>query len=231
ASVGAVVFDEFHERSLHADLGLALTLQCRELLRPDLRMLVMSATLDAAPVAELLGGAPVVRSEGRSFPVETRWRDHPVDGWIEPAVAGTVLRALDAHEGDVLAFLPGAAEIRRTAGKLEESGLPGDVDLHPLFGSLSREAQDRAIAPSPPGRRKVVLATSIAETSLTIEGVRVVVDSGRMRVPRFDPGSGMTRLATVKVTRDSADQRRGRAGRTAPGVCYRLWTKHEDRGL
>lgn len=235
SSVAVVIFDEFHERSLNADLGLALALQARELLRPDLRILVMSATLDAAPVARLLdgdgGGAPVIRSEGRSWPVETRWRDRPVEGWIEPPTAATVLDALEEDEGDVLVFLPGAGEIRRTAERLEEAGLPGNVDLHPLFGSLSRGDQDRAIAPSPAGRRKVVLATSIAETSLTIEGVRVVVDSGRMRIPRFDPGSGMTRLATVRVTRDSADQRRGRAGRTAPGVCYRLWTRSEDRGL
>jgi ATP-dependent helicase HrpB len=194
-------------------------------------VLVMSATLDAAPVAELLGAAPVVRSEGRSYPVETRWRERPVEGWIEPPTVSTVLDALDADEGDILVFLPGAGEIRRTADRLREAGLPEGVDLHPLFGALPRHEQDRAIAPSPSGRRKIVLATAIAETSLTIEGVRVVVDSGRMRVPRFDAGSGMTRLATVTVTRDSADQRRGRAGRTAPGVCYRMWTRGEDRGL
>ena len=228
---GLVIFDEFHERSLPADLGLALSLQSRQLLRDDLRLLVMSATLDPTPVAELLDGAPVVRSEGRSHPVETRWRDRPVEGWIEPPVVSTILDALEHDEGDVLAFLPGAAEIARTADRLRDAGLPGDVDLHPLFGALARAEQDRAIAPSPPGRRKVVLATSIAETSLTIEGVRVVVDSGRMRVPRFDAGSGMTRLATLMVSRDSADQRRGRAGRTAPGVCYRMWTPAEERGL
>ena len=231
SDVAVVIFDEFHERSLNADLGLALSLQCRDLLRPELRILVMSATLEAEPVARLLGGAPVVRSEGRSFPVDTRWRDRPVEGWIEPPVAATVLRALEEDEGDLLVFLPGAGEIRRTAERLEESALPGSVDVYPLFGSLSRAEQDRAIAPSPPDRRKIVLATSIAETSLTIEGVRVVVDSGRMRIPRFDPGTGMTRLTTVNVTRDAADQRRGRAGRTAPGVCYRLWTRAEDRGL
>ena len=229
--VGVVVFDEFHERSIHADLGLALALQSRELLRDDLRLLVMSATLDPAPVSGLLGGAPVVRSEGRSFPVETRFRERAVDGWIEPATVSTVLGALTSEEGDVLVFLPGTAEIRRTAGALRDAGLPADVDLYPLYGALPRQEQDRAIAPSPRGRRKVVLATSIAETSLTIEGVRVVVDSGRMRVPRFDAGSGMTRLATVTVTRDAADQRRGRAGRTAPGVCYRMWTEGDDRGL
>ncbi|HUG41200.1 MAG TPA: ATP-dependent helicase HrpB [Longimicrobiales bacterium] len=229
--VGLVVFDEFHERSLHADLGLALTLQTRAVLRPDLRVLVMSATLDAAPVAALLGEAPVVRSEGRTHPVETRWRKAPVEGWIEPAVVRSVLGALDREEGDVLVFLPGAAEIRRTERGLGEAGLPASVTVHTLFGALPRGAQERAIAPSPPGTRKVVLATSIAETSLTIEGVRVVVDAGLMRVPRFDPGTGMTRLETVRVTRDAADQRRGRAGRVAPGVCYRLWTRAEERGL
>ena len=231
SGVGLVVFDEFHERSLHADLGLSLTIQCRQLLRSDLRLLVMSATLDPAPVAELLGGAPVVHSEGRSHPVETRFRDRPVEGWIEPPTVATVLEALAGEPGDVLVFLPGAGEIRRTADRLREAGLPDHIDVHLLFGALSRAEQDRAIAPSRPGRRKVVLATSIAETSLTIEGVRVVVDSGLMRIPRFDPGSGMTRLATTGVTRDAADQRRGRAGRTAPGVCYRMWTEGEDHGL
>lgn len=231
ASVGLVIFDEFHERSLPADLGLALSLHARGLFRPDIRVLVMSATLDADPVAELLGGAPVVRSEGRSHPVETRWRSTPVEGFIEGPVADTVFDALRDDEGDVLVFLPGAGEIRRTAERLEGHGLPDRVELYPLFGNLTRDEQDRAIAPTASGRRKVVLATSIAETSLTIEGVCVVVDSGRMRIPRFDPGSGMTRLATVTVTRDSADQRRGRASRTAPGVCYRMWTRHEDRGL
>ncbi|MEQ9400969.1 MAG: ATP-dependent helicase HrpB [Longimicrobiales bacterium] len=235
AGVGAVVFDEFHERSLHADLGLALTLQARDLLRDDLRLLVMSATLDAEPVAALLGGdeapAPVVASHGRMYPVETRFRDRPVDGWIEPVVTSTVLDALDDEGGDLLVFLPGAAEIRRTETRLREARLPADTDVYALFGALSRTDQDRAVRPSPSGRRKVVLATSIAETSLTIEGVRVVVDAGLMRVPRFDPGSGMTRLETLRVTRDAADQRRGRAGRLEPGVCYRLWTGHEDRGL
>ncbi len=231
AGVAAVLFDEFHERSVHADLGLALTLHARGLLRPDLRLLVMSATLDAAPVAALLGDAPVIASEGRSHPVETRWRKTPVEGWIEPYVVRTVLRALEREEGDVLVFLPGAGEIRRTEQRLRGAGLPADVRVHALFGALSRQEQDRAVLPSPPGQRKVVLATSIAETSLTIEGVTVVVDSGRARVPRFDPGTGMTRLETVRVTRDAADQRRGRAGRTAPGVCYRLWTRAEERGL
>lgn len=228
--VGLVVFDEFHERSLQADLGLALTLHVRNLLRPDLRVLVMSATLDAGPVAALLGDAAVVRAEGRTHAVETRWRDHPVDGWIEPIVADTVRRALEEHDGDVLAFLPGAAEIRRT-GEALRGGLPGDTDLYELHGLLPRDVQDRALRPAPPGRRKVVLATAIAESSLTIEGVRVVVDSGLMRVARFDAGTGMTRLETLRVTRDAADQRRGRAGRTAPGVCFRLWTRQDEEGM
>lgn len=228
--VGLVVFDEFHERSLQADTGLALTLHSRTLLRPDLRVLVMSATLDADPVAALLGGAPVVRSEGRAFPVETRWLERPVDGWIEPVVARTVRAALAEDEGDVLVFLPGAAEIRRTAEHLDE-GLPAGTDVFQLFGMLPRDVQDRALRTAPRGRRKVVLASAIAESSLTIEGVRVVVDAGLMRVPRFDAGTGMTRLETLRVTRDAADQRRGRAGRTAPGVCRRLWTRAEDQGL
>lgn len=229
--VGLVIFDEFHERSLAADLGLALTLQARALLRPDLRVLVMSATLDAEPVAALLGDAPVIEARGRLFPVEIHHTDEPVEGWIEPAVAVATARALAEHEGDVLVFLPGAAEIGRTAERLAGARLPGSVDVYPLYGNLSRDDQDRAIAPSPEGRRKVVLATTIAQTSLTIEGVRVVVDGGRMRLPRFDPGTGMSRLETVRVTRDVAEQRAGRAGRLAPGVCYRLWTRSEDRGL
>ena len=227
--VGVVVFDEFHERSIHADLGLALTLQARSLFRHDLRILVMSATLDPGPVAKLLG-APVLESQGREFPVETRWRDQPVNGWIEGAVAATVRTALEEEEGDVLVFLPGVGEIRRTRERLRDGGLPEAVSVVELHGSLPAAEQDRAVTPLP-GRRKVVLATSIAETSLTIEGVRVVVDAGLMRVPRFDPGTGMSRLETLRVTRDSADQRRGRAGRLGPGTCYRLWTRAEERGL
>jgi ATP-dependent helicase HrpB len=234
--VGLVIFDEFHERSLHADLGLALTLQTRSILRDDLRLLVMSATLAGEPVAALLGErpgepAPIVTSEGRTFPVETRYVARPGDRPLEPAVAGVVRRALAENDGDVLAFLPGASEIRRVQMLLAEGPLPRGVYVAPLFGNLPQDDQDRAIAPSEPGTRKVVLATSIAETSLTIEGVRVVVDSGLMRVPRFSPRSGMTLLETVRVTRASADQRRGRAGRVAPGVCYRLWNEHEDQHL
>ena len=229
--VGCVIFDEFHERSLHADLGLALTLHSRALLRPDLRIVVMSATLDGAPVAALLDDAPIVTSEGRTFPVETRHVDPSGERHLEPAVARVVRDAIANDDGDVLVFLPGAAEIRRTAALLGGGSLPDGVEVMPLYGALPPEAQDRAIAPSPRGRRKVVLATSIAETSLTIEGVRVVVDSGVARVPRFSPRTGMTRLETVRVSRASADQRRGRAGRVAPGVCYRLWPAHEDHHL
>jgi ATP-dependent RNA helicase HrpB len=224
---GLVIFDEFHERSIHADLGLALTLQSRTLLREDLRVLVMSATLDGAPVALLLGGAPIVTSEGRSHPVETRYRPSRAGTRIEAAVAAAVREALAADAGDILAFLPGAGEIRRTEAML------GDVpaDVVPLHGSLPQALQDRALGPSLPDRRKVVLATSIAETSLTIDGVRVVVDGGLSRVPRYSPRTGMTRLATVRVPRASADQRRGRAGRQAPGICYRLWNALEEPTL
>ena len=231
SGVACVVFDEFHERSLTADLGLALTLQSRAVLRPDLRVLVMSATLAAEGVAALLGDgepepavpAPIVQSEGRMFPVETHYLPQPVTGRIEDAAASRVRRALSEADGDVLVFLPGAAEIRRTAERL--AGLPPSVDLRPLYGALPPREQDAAIEPSPPGRRKVVLATDIAETSLTIEGVRAVVDAGLAREPRFSPRTGLTRLQTVHVSRASADQRRGRAGRLGPGTCYRLWTE------
>jgi ATP-dependent helicase HrpB len=229
--IGAVIFDEFHERSLHADLGLSLCLQAQQLLRPELRLLVMSATLDGEAVARLLDDAPVVSSEGRSHPVRTQHLAHRVEGHIEPAVARAVLRALDDEVGDVLVFLPGAAEIRRVEERLRDETLSEHVDVIPLYGDLSQAEQDRAILPAPPGRRKIVLATSIAETSLTIECVRVVVDSGRMRVPRYSPRIGMTRLETVSVTRAAADQRRGRAGRLGPGVCYRLWTELEEQAL
>jgi ATP-dependent helicase HrpB len=229
--VGLVIFDEFHERSLHADLGLALTLQTRAILRDDLRVLVMSATLDGAPIAALLGDAATVTSEGRVHPVETRWLPRKAEGRMEPVAARAVRSALDAEDGDVLVFLPGAGEIRRVEEMLAADGIPSNTRVMPLFGNLPQPAQDEAIRPSPPGRRKVVLATSIAETSLTIEGVRVVVDSGLMRVPRFSPRTGMTRLETVAVSRASADQRRGRAGRLGPGICLRLWTEAEDAAL
>jgi ATP-dependent RNA helicase HrpB len=234
--IGLVIFDEFHERSLHADLGLALTLQTRVVLREDLRLLVMSATLDGGPIAAMIGNgpdkpAPIVTSEGRTFPVETRHVARPAERPLEPAVAAVIRRALASDDGDVLVFLPGAAEIRRVETLLADASLPVGVYVAPLFGNLSQDAQDRAIEPSRAGTRKVVLSTSIAETSLTIEGVRVVVDGGLMRVPRFSPRSGMTRLETMRVTRASADQRRGRAGRVAPGICYRLWNEHEEQHL
>ena len=221
--VAAVLFDEFHERSLDADLGLALAREVQEGLRDDLKVLVMSATLDGARVAALLGDAPVVASEGRAFPVETRYLSRDPRDRIERPVADAVQRALRADPGSLLVFLPGAAEIRRTETLLKEQVRASDVDIVTLFGALDARDQDRAISPAPPGRRKVVLATSIAETSLTIEGVRVVIDSGLSRVPRYEPDVGLTRLETVRVSRAAADQRRGRAGRTEPGVCYRLW--------
>ncbi len=227
---GLVIFDEFHERSLPGDLGLALTLQARQLLRPELRILVMSATLDGAPIAKLLGDAPIVTSEGRSWPVETRWIVRPKEQRVEAAVTSAIRRALDeVSEGDLLAFLPGAREIRAAQGML--SSLPARIDVVPLFGDLKQAEQDEAVRPAPAGRRKVVLATSIAETSLTIEGVRIVVDGGMSRVPKFSPRIGMTRLTTVRVSRASADQRRGRAGRLGPGTCYRCWDQMEERGL
>ncbi|GLK74372.1 ATP-dependent helicase HrpB [Ancylobacter dichloromethanicus] len=231
SGVAAVLFDEFHERSLDADLGLALALDAQGALREDLRILVMSATLDGARVARLLDGAPVVESLGRAFPVETRYAGRvpgaPVERQMAEVIAGTLAR----ESGSILAFLPGAAEIRRTERFLREAIRDPAIDIAPLYGALTPAEQDRAIAPAPPGRRKVVLATSIAETSLTIEGVRVVVDSGLARVPRFEPGVGLTRLETVRVSRAAADQRRGRAGRTEPGVCLRLWHEPETASL
>jgi ATP-dependent helicase HrpB len=224
---GLVIFDEFHERSLHADLGLALALETRAVLREDLRLLVMSATLEGAPVAALLGGAPVITSEGKAWPVETRWRPPRAGKRPAEALAGVVREALGESEGDLLVFLPGAGEIRRVEALLAEP--PVAATVLPLHGALPQSEQDRALRPL--GGRKVVLATNVAETSLTIEGVRVVVDGGLARVPRHSPRTGMTRLETVRVSRASADQRRGRAGRTAPGVCYRLWDAAEDHHL
>jgi ATP-dependent helicase HrpB len=229
--VGAVIFDEFHERSVHADLGLALTLETQRVLRPELRLLVMSATMESDVIAGLLDGAPVIAGRGSAHPVETHYLPGRVTGFIEPAVASAVLRAIDRHDGDVLAFLPGTAEIRRTAERLASATLPPRTAVMPLYGDLPLDAQDRAIAASPAGTRKIVLATAIAETSLTIEGVRIVVDSGLMRVPRFSPRTGMTQLVTVPVSRAAADQRRGRAGRLGPGVCYRLWPEADNAAL
>src|SRR5215204_5012728 len=229
--VAAVLFDEFHERSLDADLGLALARDAQQGLREDLRILVMSATLDGARIAKLLGDAPVVASEGRAFPVETRYLGRKVDAPIERQMADAIATALRADPGSVLAFLPGAAEIRRTQNFLAERVHDASVEIVPLFGALDAAVQDRAIAPAPKGQRKVVLATSIAETSLTIEGVRIVVDSGLARVPRYEPDIGLTRLETVRASRAAVDQRRGRAGRIEPGVCYRLWDEPQTASL
>jgi ATP-dependent helicase HrpB len=231
AGVAAVLFDEFHERSLDADLGLALARDAQQGLRDDLRILVMSATLDGARVAALLGGAPVVESQGRSFPIETQYLGRDARAPIERQVADAAGRALRAETGSLLVFLPGAGEIRRTETLLREAVSDPSVDVVALYGALDAATQDRAIAPAQKGRRKVVLATSIAETSLTIEGVRVVIDSGLARVPRYEPDVGLTRLETVRVSRAAADQRRGRAGRTEPGVCYRLWDEPQTGSL
>jgi ATP-dependent helicase HrpB len=231
SDVAAVLFDEFHERSLDADLGLALARDAQTGLREDLRILVMSATLDGARVAKLLGDAPVVASEGRAFPVETRYLGRKPDVPLERQMADTIATALRADSGSVLAFLPGAAEIRRTERLLTERIQDASIEIVPLFGALDAAVQDRAIAPAPKGRRKVVLATSIAETSLTIEGVRIVVDSGLARVPRYEPDIGLTRLETVRASRAAVDQRRGRAGRIEPGICYRLWEEPQTASL
>jgi ATP-dependent helicase HrpB len=231
SGVAAVLFDEFHERSLDADLGLALARDAQTGLREDLRILVMSATLDGARVAKLLGDAPVIASEGRAFPVETRYLGRKADAPLERQMADAIAMALRADPGSVLAFLPGAAEIRRTQNFLGERVHDASVEIVPLFGALDAGVQDRAIAPAPKGCRKVVLATSIAETSLTIEGVRIVVDSGVARVPRYEPDIGLTRLETVRASRAAVDQRRGRAGRTEPGVCYRLWDEPQTASL
>jgi ATP-dependent helicase HrpB len=229
--VGAVLFDEFHERSLDADLGLALALDCRAGLRDDLRLLVMSATLDAAPVARLLDGAPVIACDGRTYPIETRYLGRAPDRRIEDQVADAVLKAHREERGSILVFLPGQSEIRRTAERLLEQIASPDTTIVELHGGLDGRRQADAIRPAAAGRRKIVLATSIAQTSLTIEGVRVVVDCGLERLPRYEPGAGITRLETVRASRATVDQRRGRAGRTEPGVCYRLWDEPETTGL
>ena len=235
SGIGLVIFDEFHERNLNSDLGLALTLECQGALRETLRILVMSATLDAAPVAALLDDAPIITSHGRSFPVETRYlplgTPSPTRREIEAACTRAIRHGLMEDHGDMLVFLPGAGEIRRVEGALRRLDLPDAVDILPLFGALTKADQARAIHPSPTGRRKVVLATAIAETSLTIDGVTIVVDAGLMRVSRFSPGSGMGRLVTLPLSKAAADQRRGRAGRTAPGVCYRLWSQAQTGTL
>lgn len=229
--IGTLIFDEFHERSLHADLGLALAWEVRGALRPDLAILVMSATLDAAPVAALLDAAPILTAEGRAFPVDTVWLPRAPAATLryEAAMAGLILQAVQDTKGGILAFLPGEGEIRRVEALLRDR-LPGDCLLRPLYGALDFAAQRAAVRPEGTGR-KLVLATSIAETSLTIPDIRVVVDGGRARRARFDPASGMARLVTERVTRAEAEQRRGRAGRVAPGTCYRLWTKGEEGSL
>jgi ATP-dependent helicase HrpB len=229
--VAAVLFDEFHERSLDADLGLAFALDAQQGLREDLRLLVMSATLDGARVRALLGDAPLIESQGRAFPVATRYVGRNPGARIEDEVARVTLDALNNEVGSILVFLPGQGEIRRVAETLQARVKRPDVDVAPLYGALDSRTQDLAVAPAPAGRRKIVLATSIAETSLTIEGVRVVIDSGLMRVPIYEPDVGLTRLETVRVSRANADQRRGRAGRTVPGVCYRLWEEAANGGL
>jgi ATP-dependent helicase HrpB len=237
--VGLVIFDEFHERSLDADLALALCLNGRAMFRgedsgePPLKILLMSATLEGERLAALLGDAPVLRSEGRMFPVAQHWGAAWQAGeWLEPRVLQTVLQALDDEPGSLLVFLPGQAEIRRVNEQLAERlGGRGDILLCPLHGELELSAQRAAIEPAPAGLRKIVLATNIAETSLTIDGVRVVVDAGLARVPRFDPGSGMTRLDTQRISRASATQRAGRAGRLQPGACYRLWSQAQHEQL
>jgi ATP-dependent helicase HrpB len=229
--VAAVLFDEFHERSLDADLGLAFALDAQQGLREDLRLLVMSATLDGARVRALLGDAPLIESKGRAFPVATRYVGRNSGARIENEVARVTLDALASESGSILVFLPGQGEIRRVAETLEERIKRPDVDIAPLYGALDSRAQNLAITPAPAGRRKIVLATSIAETSLTIEGVRVVIDTGLMRVPVYEPDVGLTRLETARVSRANADQRRGRAGRTEPGICYRLWEEAANGGL
>ena len=229
--VACVVFDEFHERSLHADLALALCLESQQALREDLRLLVMSATLDLQPLARLLDDAPIVTSSGVSFEVETRYVERRAEAPLEQQMAQTVRRAWAAHEGDILCFLPGAAEISRLQRALEADPFAAHTRILPLYGDLSAAAQDAALAPAPPGSRKIVLATTLAETSLTIEGIRVVVDAGLRRYAQFDPATGMSRLVTAKVSQAAADQRRGRAGRLSSGYCYRLWSEGVQASL
>lgn len=231
SGVAGVLFDEFHERSLDADLGLALALDAQSGLRDDLRIIVMSATLDGARVAGLMGDASVIRSEGRAFPVETRYLGRDPRARLEDEVTSACLAALATEAGSLLVFLPGQGEIRRVEERLKERIRDSNVDIAPLYGTLEMAAQDRAVKPAAPGRRKIVLATSIAETSLTIEGVRVVIDSGLARVPLYEPDVGVTRLVTVRASRAAVDQRRGRAGRTAPGVCLRLWEEAATKAL
>ncbi len=231
ADVGLLIFDEFHERSLDADLGLALALDARASLRPDLRLLIMSATLDAEGLSAHLGGAPIISAAGRMFPVATRHLPRATRQTLVEDTVKSVYTALAATPQSVLVFLPGEGEIRRVEQRLAADGMAANTTLHPLYGALPAAAQDAAIAPPPPGSRKVVLATTIAETSLTIEGIGAVVDTGFKRVARFDPASGMTALETVRVSQAAAEQRRGRAGRLGPGLCFRLWPEEETKAL
>ncbi len=230
SGVAAVLFDEYHERSMDGDLGLALALDVQGALREDLRIVPMSATLDAAEVSKLLDDAPILKSKGRQYPVETRYIGRDPRRRLEEQVANAVRAALAEDTGSVLVFLPGQGEIKRTQSLLE-GRVAADVDLAPLYGALDSKAQDLAVRPAASGRRKVVLTTAIAQTSLTIEGVRIVIDSGLSRVPRYDPQTGLTRLETVKVSRATAEQRRGRAGRVEPGICYRLWEEAQTKAL
>jgi ATP-dependent helicase HrpB len=227
--IGLVIFDEFHERSLQADLALALCLQVQQVLRNDLRILIMSATLDGEKLSAQLNGAPIVTATGRQYPVSVRYVPPDKDAYLSIAVSRTIRKALQEQQGDILTFLPGTGEIHRVAEMLESENL--SVSLQPLYGDLPFQKQQEAILPNNQGIRKVVLATSIAETSLTIEGITTVIDSGQSRVPRFDPRSGLTRLETIRVTKDAADQRAGRAGRLGPGVCYRLWSEATHNNL
>ncbi len=231
-TVGCLIFDEYHERSLQADLGLALALESQQLFREDLRLLIMTATPDSERLQQLLGaGLPIISSEGRSFPVKTEYLGGELNRPDIDTLVSALLRAVAENDGSILCFLPGTGEIRRTQETLGQQPLPANLEVIPLYGALSPEQQDRAIKPSPPGARKLVLATDIAESSLTIDGVSVVVDAGLSRKPRFDPRSGMSQLKTAPISRASADQRRGRAGRQQPGRCYRLWSEHRQQSL
>lgn len=230
SGIAAVLFDEFHERSLDADFGLALALDAQGALRDDLRLMVMSATLDVQRIAALLEDAPVIESLGRSYPVDVRYRARAGDERIEDGMVSAIVEAHAQETGSILAFLPGQGEILRTAERLE-GRFGGDTLIMPLYGNLDQKDQDAAIRPAPAGTRKIVLATSIAETSITIDGVRVVIDSGLQRQPVFEPATGITRLETVRVSKASADQRAGRAGRTEPGVAIRLWHSGQTAAL
>nr|MBA3706889.1 ATP-dependent helicase HrpB [Bacteroidota bacterium] len=227
--VGLIIFDEFHERSLHADLALALCRELQQVLREDLRILIMSATLDGSTISSLLGNAPVLTSAGRQYPIEVFYMPPENEMHLSIQMAKAIRKVLATQSGDILAFLPGAGDIQRTVELLEQEF--SDISLHPLFGDLPLQKQQEAILPHPLGKRKVVLATSIAETSLTIEGIKIVIDSGYCKAPRFDPRTGLTRLDTIRITQDMATQRAGRAGRLGPGVCYRLWNEASHQHL